>query len=459
MPSLRQPQSIYGFLRSLIVVLSQQMSRFERRLFIGFSLVSLLAIGGISQERWLAASIAIPSSGGVYREGILTTATVRPSDNLTESLTHLGLLQLAADGSLQAGVASDWTVSDDGQTFRLTINNRWPAEGILEVIKAQTSPGYWNNAAITHPEGQILEFHLIKPWAGFLTELSTPIFPYGPYRVSSHEENIYKLAANPEALTVPLIPRIELQLFTDERTLERAMRKGSIDSVYLPYASPFHPIESWGTYQKTLRLEHLLIFNLRQSALEDQAVRDRLVRGEAVGGSLRLHLVTTDGALMQDFANQVQGEWAKLGVEVVIEAYPILTLTKKILPERAYDVALLGIDYGPDGDLYPYWHSSQIAAPGQNIAGYRNKTVDQLLDETRQLKDQAARYERFQRARAILKQDAVMIQFAGPVVTYLRSPLIHGDVPETFAHGDSRWLTISSWYTKEKRIPKTDPST
>lgn len=404
-------------------------------------------------DQWLTS----PEVGGIYREGILVSSP-RDLDELTTPLTHLGLVRLGIEKTIEPALATQWTMSDDAQNLTLTLDDRINASHILEIINQQSTTGYWKDATITAPGEHQLNFQLAKPWAGFISELTTPIFPYGPYQISSHNETdgTIVLVPNPAALTPPYLTKLELHIFSDTKSLDRAIRKNSLDGVFLPETDGIKVPNHWTKREPTIDRQQLVIFNLRKEKLQDVTVRQKLIRGEKLSEPLEIRLAVAEVPLLAEFAGDLQKKWADLNVAVTVEAYPTLTLTKTVIPERNYDAVLLGIDYGADGDLYPYWHSSQMASPGQNVAGYRNKEVDRLLDTARQTLDPAARQDLYHQVQSILSTEAVMLPFEVHRVTYLRSSKIKGSIPETFSSNASRWTTIGSWYTKEKRIRKTE---
>lgn len=429
----------------------------ERRLLTLCAVTAIIAGLVLIEHRVGAHYVATPTTGGVYREGIVTTSS-RDVDTAVARLTKVGLVTLDATGMIQPGLASAWTVSDDNQTFTFTLDSRMTAQQALDSIKGQTTPGYWNEAEIKVTNDQTLEFHLSKPWAGYPTELAIPIFPFGPYTVTKTKtdadtETVY-LAVRPEAVTKPYLSKMELHFYPDSHSLDRAVRKGGLEGAYIGEYEEIQIPPSWDSWHVPLVQDHVVFFNIRNEVLAKSELRQKLIKNERLDEKLTLRLVTPDIDFDKDLANDLITRWAESNVELTVESYPLLTLTKTVIPQHDYDLLLLGVDYGTDGDLYPYWHSSQIAAPGQNLAGYRNKEVDRLLDEARRERDAAARKTRYAEVLRIVTDGGLILNLGHPEVGYARDQKIRGDlVPSLFSITD-RWRNIENWYTKEKYVAK-----
>jgi ABC-type transport system substrate-binding protein len=433
------------------------LPRIERRLLGVCAITAAVSISGILDARDASSRTHVPEAGGVYREGILQ-GTPQDFASLTTSLTKVGLVGLSSAGEVIPALAEAWQMSDDQRTLRVTLGSHLTAQAALAILESQTSSGYWKDASIIAPEGQVLEFKLEKPWASFVKELATPIFPFGAFRLETPKKPdslVLELTPNPDALKKSYLKQVELHLFTDTSSLERALRKGNLDGVYTNKPTNLSLPDNWSVVHSQLAHEYVTFINIRNETLADSNMRQRLVKGETFDPPIEFRLVVPDTPLLAEMAAQLKTEWATRQIDLIIESYPILTLTKSILPEHKYDLVLLGIDYGPDGDLYPFWHSSQIASPGRNLAGYRNKEVDRLLDEARLDPDQAKRQERYNRVREILTSEAVMLTLPAPEVTFARSPRVKGPVPETLHEAGDRWQSIASWYVKQRRVSAT----
>ncbi|RLD03239.1 MAG: hypothetical protein DRI32_07670, partial [Chloroflexi bacterium] len=92
------------------------------------------------------------------------------------------------------------------------------------------------------------------------------------------------------------------------------------------------------------------------------------------GQFLAFTLLHPDDALHTALAEYIQQDWAKLGVEVKLQAMPYEQLIYENLTNRQYEAALvdLNLSYTPDPDPYPFWHQVE-ATGGQNYAQWANR--------------------------------------------------------------------------------------
>lgn len=399
----------------------------------------------------------LPVRGGVYREGILLPAN-RDPESLTTPLTHIGLITLSPMGEAQPALATSWEMTADFQKLRVTLGDRLTSNQALEIIEKQTGFGYWKDATITAPDPSTLEFELNRPWANFLMEIATPIFPFGPFTLEAQQksETIIRLKRNSEALRPPYLDAVELKLFYETANLERAIRKGAVDGVYSGEEAAISIPHDWQAIHSQLTHEYVVFVNVRHPRFEQRELRQHLLTGERFAEPLAVRLAIPDTPLFETLATNLKNQWAEANIQLSLETYPILTLTKSIMPERNYELILLGIDYGPDFDLFPFWHSSQIASPGRNLAGFRHKEIDTLLDEAHREADQVKRQEKYRRVQEILTDEAVRLVVPGPTLTYGRAPRIKGPRREQFRVADDRWQEIDQWYTKQRRVRKID---
>ncbi len=430
------------------------MRVWERRLLLVFSLTAIVAGVGLYETKLAARYHAVATTGGIYQEGVLVSSS-RDTEALVTGLTKIGLVQLESDGTIGAGLATEWHMSDDNQTLHVTLDNRFPAQDILGILQAQTEAGYWNDGTISAPDEHSLEFKLAKPWAGFVSELTPPIFLNGPFKENQPKDSksdTLTFDRNSQALVKPFLDRVVLHLFTDDKALERALRKGTLDGAYVGDLPQISIPKDWQNWQLKLHREQDVIFNEKNDQLAQLEIRKKIINHEHFDQPLELRLAVSDSSLMMRMASDLRNSWSELNIKVKIESYPLLTLTKSVLPDRNFDVLLMGIDYGPDDDLFPYWHSSQIVTPGFNLAGYRNKDVDKLLDQTRQTTNATDRHKLRDQVREILKKDATYYSVDMPALNYYRSPKFKGDVSTNVSVAVNRWANIASWYTKERQV-------
>ncbi|MEE8337450.1 MAG: peptide ABC transporter substrate-binding protein [Dehalococcoidia bacterium] len=119
---------------------------------------------------------------------------------------------------------------------------------------------------------------------------------------------------------------------------------------------------------------------------------------ERGGAALTLQLTTNADPVREALAGLIAERLRAQGVAVELTALPSAELVTRLLGPRDYQLVLFGWETEIDPDPYGAWHTSQIAAPGRNVAGYNDALADVLLEAARTTLDDAERldlYERF----------------------------------------------------------------
>jgi peptide/nickel transport system substrate-binding protein/microcin C transport system substrate-binding protein len=118
----------------------------------------------------------------------------------------------------------------------------------------------------------------------------------------------------------------------------------------------------------------------------------------------------------------------------------------KLLDERKFEAVRLSWSGGDlDWDPKQIWHSDSIANQGSNFAGYRNPTVDKLIDEARVTMDKKERIKKLKVVYKTIAEDVPYIfLFNGKFMFYAHTARV-GKPKETFQYtiGDNYW-----WLTK-----------
>ena len=94
----------------------------------------------------------------------------------------------------------------------------------------------------------------------------------------------------------------------------------------------------------------------------------------------------------------VQDYWRDIGVEVTLNTLEWNAYIQKVVVQRNYDATINWWITPADPDIYAYYHSS-AAGTGFNLPGYRDATIDDLLERGRAEADVDARiaiYREFQ---------------------------------------------------------------
>lgn len=243
----------------------------------------------------------------------------------------------------------------------------------------------------------------------------------------------------------------QAQLFADVRV--RQAISAAVDRVALvrdvlggqgePGNGPIPPT-SWAYQEQTYRFDPVMARQLlRDAGWEDQNGDGILEQG---GLNFRFTLlVNVDDPLRVAVAQAVARQLAEVGIAVTVQPVAAQTLQRQLL-NREYTAAIFGWMSGTgDPDVFELWHSSQ-ADIGTNVTGFRNRTVDVLLEEARRSRDQAERrslYVEFQRLFAEYVP-AVILYY--PRYCFLVTDRIGGVDANPLIKPEDHFRQIVQWY-------------
>jgi ABC-type transport system substrate-binding protein len=114
-------------------------------------------------------------------------------------------------------------------------------------------------------------------------------------------------------------------------------------------------------------------------------------------------------------------------------------------------VLLYGINLGPSGDLYPFWHSSQTGPSKLNLSNYTNGIVDRALEGARLTTDRSQISQKYVRMQKTWMADLPAQPLFTPIYEIGIDRKVHGvsigrlDVPS------DRFASIADWYIKAKK--------
>jgi cell division protein FtsB len=141
--------------------------------------------------------------------------------------------------------------------------------------------------------------------------------------------------------------------------------------------------------------------------------------------------VRGDSPLLVDMAAAIQKGWRAIGIQVDVQEIQGANLAAT-LGTRAFSALLFSIElpyYDPDP--YALWHSTQIAAPGQNYAGFNSPEADQLLVDGRRahpVLGQPERRQLYERFQEIFAEELPALIIAYPAYTYVVADPTIGNV-------------------------------
>ena len=126
---------------------------------------------------------------------------------------------------------------------------------------------------------------------------------------------------------------------------------------------------------------------------------------DKAGKPFKLELMIMSGsATTNQFAQMVQGEMKKIGVDVELATLDPAIAVQRILGGD-YQAAYLGFDLDNDPDPFNVLHSSQFPPRGQNFVFYSNPEVDRLIETSRKELDRSKRKDMYWRIHEIVADE------------------------------------------------------
>ncbi|MEN9524139.1 MAG: hypothetical protein RL536_208, partial [Candidatus Parcubacteria bacterium] len=168
--------------------------------------------------------------------------------------------------------------------------------------------------------------------------------------------------------------------------------------------------------------------------------------------TLAFDIYTVDSPDLKQVAGLIQNTWNELGARVVVKVYEASDLYQNIIRTRKYDALLFGEAIGKDRDLYAFWHSSQLKAPGLNVALYANSKTDKLLDDIRATTDENVRMAKYAQFDQIIRNDLPAIFLYMPNFIYAVPKAIKNIQIGAINIPADRWSGVSKWYEETESV-------
>lgn len=225
----------------------------------------------------------VPARGGVFTEGVVGSPrfinpllAISETDKGLVSLVYSGLLKRAQNGEYAPDLAEYYSISENGLVYSVKIRENaffhdgqpvtaedvaFTAKMALDSVLKSPPGGNWEGIGIEIIDNKNLIFTLKKPQASFLENLTQGIlparlwrdataeeFPFskynilpvgsGPYKISRIK---YNSGGMPEIITLksfkkdvggePLIARLEIRFFQNEKDAKNAFETNNLDAI------------------------------------------------------------------------------------------------------------------------------------------------------------------------------------------------------------------------------------
>ena len=167
---------------------------------------------------------------------------------------------------------------------------------------------------------------------------------------------------------------------------------------------------------------------------------------------LELRLYTGNSPELQRAASLIRDMLAEAGIKVIVEERGFTDLESGVIRPRNFQMLLFGQVYGYEPDPFAFWHSSQIKDPGLNIALFKNKPADRLLEEARRATDTAKRKAKYQEFARLAAEELPAIPLYTQLYLYLLPRDIKGAALYKISLPSDRFNQINLWYRETKRV-------
>jgi len=434
------------FIKKYYFVLSK-----KEKSIIGLLLVVLLAnIYLLAKSNNEKNTVLAPDRGGIFIEGAIGKKAADFQQTI-DKLTKVGLVRFDLDGKLVPDLASSWEITNLDKNYTFRLRDFVNSTEIVSILNSKKD--IFQNINIKNPDEHTVEFDLSQPYSPFLASLTTPYFPYGPYKIEKETKTEIRLSVNNDFyLGVPNIETIVLRFYPDEENILRAFKQKEIDGI----AQIDNSLEKKGynNFQMKLPQWQVLFFNLNRDVFKEKSVRQNLANNKKLDKNIEVTLVTSNKEPYISEASNLKTAWSALGATIQIVSRDPLELQKDIIPKRDYDLLLYGVDYGTDPDPYPFWHSSQNAEAGLNLSGFANIDADKLLEEARLTTDWPKRQELYAKFQQIMDDERPAMFIKQTEINYIISSKVKGIIAHDGINPSDRYSQVWTWYIIEKRVKK-----
>ncbi|GMU74280.1 MAG: hypothetical protein AMXMBFR44_4770 [Candidatus Campbellbacteria bacterium] len=167
---------------------------------------------------------------------------------------------------------------------------------------------------------------------------------------------------------------------------------------------------------------------------------------------LSFSIKTVNSPALKLAAELLQKQWNDLGASVSVELFDLAALNQSVIRTRDYDALLFGQVLSREGDLYPFWHSSQRNDPGLNVALYTNASADATLEKLRTTLSHDERTALYGSFLDEWQSDIPSLFLYVPDMVYVLPKNILGVYEGSVQEPSERFLDAHTWYVNTQRI-------
>jgi len=167
---------------------------------------------------------------------------------------------------------------------------------------------------------------------------------------------------------------------------------------------------------------------------------------------LKFSLVTPKS--MQLAAILIRDYLKNVGIEAELKIVTLNDLQQNYLKTKDYGAILIGESYTSFVDPYVFWHGATIKDPGLNLSLYNNKSVNKLLEDTRQITDLISRAKKLEEFQKLILGDAPAVFLYSPNYIYVVRDAVKNVNLDKLIIPSNRFSNINNWDIETTRIWK-----
>jgi len=175
------------------------------------------------------------------------------------------------------------------------------------------------------------------------------------------------------------------------------------------------------------------------------------------GAPMVFTMLHPDDALHTLIAQAIQAQWAAIGVRVDLQAVPYDQLVLDSLASRAFQSALVDLNFSrtPDPDPYPFWHQAE-ATGGQNYAQWDNRAASEYLEQARVTADYSLRTRLYRNFQVVFARELPALPLFVPVYSYGVDAQVQGVQVAPLYDTADRLATFTQWFLLTRRALQED---
>lgn len=479
-------------------LLHSRLSVNEKRIvFLLFFII--LILGGLRINIYVQNNTRlVPTFGGTY-EAVMVGKYSHGDpvearsfiDETVSGLVYSGLTTINDGGQIVPMLAFKWSIPEEGKKyiFYLRKDLLWhdgvpvtarDVEFTIQNIQdpANQSPHFdsWQGVTAKVVDNYTIEFSLAEKSAPFLSATTVGIIPShvpmkdqsrrmvgtGPYilkkAIVTPENSIQQIVFEANKKWIkgsPWIANVNL-IFTE--TLEEAENLSQTNSEVSAISGRFYRVPktpaAFVNYQIPTNRKLVLFINAGIDPFKDIENRKKIFNNQSVNLGRKVSLLTDKKSnkdqKVKNLISQLEGQKIDLAVQD-LESGEL----KDKIDKREYDLLVVPIEFGPDQDLYPFFHSSQKNTGGLNFANFEDKDLDSLLADARMNLDETKRADLQKQIDQKLTDLALYKEIDQEKLFWSVSPTIKGIKSNKKEINSADSLSkIETWYIKQKKTLK-----